>query len=149
MRKTLSILVLALGLVLAGAPVFADSGDPTPAVHLTPQDVPHCYTVGLEFGTSDQPCTDTITCDSADATCNWFCDNETVAVTCAYVDNSGILSWVNVLYRIIDHYRAELAHRDATIAQQADEIARLRSANHRMHQRIESRHSFTHARGRA
>jgi len=149
MRKALAIVILALGLTMASAPVvYADGSNPSP-VQLTPADVPHCYAVGLQFGTDDPPCTDTITCDSADATCNWFCDNETTAVECAYVDNSGILSWVNVLYRIIDHYRTELAQRDRTIARQADEIARLRSANHRMHQRIKYGRSFARIRSRA
>lgn len=134
MRKTLSVIVLALGLLFAGAPVFADAdGQPAPAVHLTPQDIPHCYTVGLMFGTDDSPCTDAVTCDQADATCGWFCDNEYVSVECEFISDRGVFTWTNILYRIIDRYRAALEretriadHRAARIQRQAERISRLR-----------------------
>jgi hypothetical protein len=147
MRKTLSIIAITLGLLAAGAPSVAqaaDGGSPSPTIHLTPADIPHCYTVGLEFGSDDPPCTAAVTCTEGDATCTWFCDNELVSVECAYITDPGVLTWANILYGEIDHYRTQAHHetrvahhRAARIRRQAHRIARLRATvRHLRHQHM-------------
>lgn len=117
MRKIIAA-VIAAGFALAGSPAFAGTPDP---VHLTVEDL-HCYQVGLVLGSNDSPCTDPIACVPGDATCAWVCDidNEAFTVECSTAEaNPGLLNWLGILYRTIDHYRADATQR----GQAADRLA--------------------------
>jgi hypothetical protein len=146
MRKTLAAIVAALMLAGGLATAAAADGVDTPpeGIHLVVADIPHCYTVGLTTGSDDNPCTAAVTCTQGDVTCNWFCDNELVSVECEYIDNPGVLVWDNILYSLIDRYRAQAHHkthianlRTVRVRRQAHRIARLKATiRHLRHQHM-------------